>query len=425
MKKKVLIAGLGYVGLPLLFQVSRNKSYKVLGFDIDKDKISLIRSGEVILKYKELHLDRKKLKKIYVTSDIKVFSKADIIVVCVPTPIKDDFEPDLGSIKKVSNFISNNLRKSQVIIIESTINPGVCEEVILPILERSGLKGGKDFMLAHCPERVSPGDLRWNVGNIPRNVGALTKKGSRLVANFYRSIISAPISEIGSLKEAEATKILENTFRDINIAFINELAKSFDKLGIDIIEVIKGASTKPFAFIPHYPGCGVGGHCIPVDPYYLIERAKKAGFTHKFLLMAREINNSMPDYTVNLLSEELNKLKKAINGTKIGLLGLSYKGGVGDIRESPGIKIKKILEEKGAILEIYDPFLLEMSSVGSIVDLLRKVDVLLISTDHKEFRKLDSKLFVKYGIILIIDGRNCLDKKKIISLGIPYKGIGI
>jgi len=227
-----------------------------------------------------------------------------------------------------------------------------------------------------------------------------------------------------NLKTAEATKIIENTFRDINIAFVNELAKSFDVLGIDLMAVIRGASNKPFAFMPHYPSCGVGGHCIPVDPYYLIERAKLSGFDHKFLKLAREINNSMPEYTINLLSEALNNYEKPIKKTTIGLLGLSYKGNVGDLRESPSIKLKNILIEKGADLLIYDPFFPEMSNVNSLDEILNKSYAILIATDHDIFKNITGEILKKNNVNIVIDGKNCLNKIDILNSGIYYKGIG-
>ncbi|MBD3330362.1 nucleotide sugar dehydrogenase, partial [Candidatus Peregrinibacteria bacterium] len=305
-KIKITIIGLGYVGLPLALEINKNCRFEVFGYDIDEKVISNI-------------------KEFPVNSDPRILKNSKIFIICVPTPIKSDFQPDLKPIKSASELVSKYLQKGNSVVIESTVNPGVCEEVVLPLLEKSGLKGGKDFELSHCPERINPGDPKWDVSNIPRNIGSLTKEGNKKIADFYRTFLKAEINEVSSLKIAEATKIIENTFRDINIAYVNELAKSFDMLGIDLIEVINAASNKPFAFMPHYPGCGVGGHCIPVDPYYLIERAAVYGFEHSFLKKAREVNNSMPEYTVSLLEKKLINTGKTLKNSKIGLLGLAYK----------------------------------------------------------------------------------------------------
>jgi nucleotide sugar dehydrogenase len=317
------------------------------------------------------------------------------------------------------------MQKDTYVIIESTINPGVCDEIVIPIIEsETGMKAGVDFDVAHCPERINPGDPKWNVYNIPRNIGSTRPEATKFLADFYRSFIDAEINEMPDLKTAEATKIIENTFRDINIAYVNELAKSFDILGIDLLTVIKGASNKPFAFMPHYPGCGVGGHCIPVDPYYLIERASQSGFDHKFLKIAREINNSMPEYTIDLLAVGLNKFEKPIKNTKVGLLGMSYKANVGDLRQSPSVEIKKILLQREADLNIYDKYFPELSTCNSLEEILEKSFAIVIATDHDEFKNIDADILKKYDIKVVIDGKNCLDKEKISAAGIYYKGIG-
>ncbi|MFC1756404.1 nucleotide sugar dehydrogenase, partial [Patescibacteria group bacterium] len=316
------------------------------------------------------------------------------------------------------------IKKGQLIVIESTINPGVCEEVIEPIFSKIGFNVGKDYYLAHCPERINPGDLKWNVTNIPRVVGAFTKKGLSLSKKFYEKIIDAEIYPMKSIREAEAVKIVENSFRDINIAFVNELAKSFDRMNIDIDDVIKGASTKPFAFMPHFPSCGVGGHCIPVDPYYLIERAKANGFDHEFLKIARKINNSMPEYTIGILQQSLNKIKMSLKGTPIGILGISYKANVADLRESPVFKILDQLENSDADIIMFDPHVPQMSTANNLDELLRKSKAIVLITDHDEFKGLDPKILKKHKIKVVIDGKNCLDKEKIEKSGIIYKGIG-
>jgi len=421
-KEVVAIIGLGYVGLPLAC-LCAEKSYKVYGLGKDRKKINLVNKGISPIADEELDEWLRQVK-IEATTDYSVIKKSNIIVVCVPTPVDEQYNPDLKPVISATEGIRKNLKKGSLVIMESTVNPGVCEEVMLPILEKSGLKAGRDFDLAHCPERINPGDPKWNVRNIPRCIGALTKKGCERAVKFYKSILEAAVTPMKSLKEAEATKIIENAFRDINIAFVNELAKSFEKLGIDLIDVIKGASTKPFAFMPHWPGVGVGGHCIPVDPYYLIERAKMSGFDHKFLKLARDINNSMPAYTVEKLQDALNQIQKSVKGTTVGVLGLSYKANVGDIRESPSLKVIKYLQELEPKIEIYDPYFPDKSTIKNLDDLLKKCQAIILVTNHNEFVKMDLAKLKKYGIKVVVDGRNCLDKEKIEKLGIIYKGIG-
>lgn len=422
-KTKVAVLGLGYVGLPLACAIARSGKYEVIGFDPSESKIDLIKQKKSPIEDEQTIIDLKEVK-IEVSNKPKILEGTDIFIACVPTPVDSEFNPDLTFVIESAKTISKYLKKGNSVIIESTINPGMCEEVVLPVLEsHSGLKGGEDFELAHCPERINPGDDKWNVYNISRNIGALTKKGTKKLADFYRDFINAEINEMNTIKEAEATKIVENTFRDINIAYVNELAKSFDVMGIDLVNVIKGASNKPFAFIPHYPGCGIGGHCIPVDPYYLIERAKKSGFDHRFLRIAREINNSMPRYAVEKLVSGLNSLGKAVKGTKVGLLGLSYKANVGDLRESPSLVIKNILEKEYlANLNIFDPFVLSASTHNNLEDFLKDSEAVIVATNHSQFTKQNPTLWK--NVKVLVDGKNCLDKKTFEDLGIIYKGIG-
>jgi len=342
----------------------------------------------------------------------------------VPTPVDELYNPDLGPVKGAAGAVSRNLKKGALVVLESTVNPGVCEEIIAPIFEKAGQKVGQDVHIVHCPERINPGDEKWNVINIPRVVGSLDEAGLKAALAFYQDIIEGEIRPMKSIREAEAVKIVENSFRDINIAFVNELAKSFDALGIDVMDVIKGASTKPFAFMPHFPSCGVGGHCIPVDPYYLIERAKQSGFDHKFLKIARETNNSMPAYTVELLQDALNEIKMPMKDTAVGVLGISYKSNVDDVRESPYFKIIKNLKNYGVNIFSYDPHVARLSDVKSLEELLKKSEALIVVTGHKEFKEIDPKIFEDNGIKVIIDGANCLDKDAIKKTGMIYKGIG-
>ncbi|MFA6550836.1 MAG: nucleotide sugar dehydrogenase [Candidatus Gracilibacteria bacterium] len=418
----VCIIGLGYVGLPLAVQAAL-RGYTVYGLDNDKEKIKKINSGKTPIKEEFLDLNLPKVN-IHATSDAKVIKKCDIVIVCVPTPIDEQKLPDLTPVRGAVEIIIKNFRKGQLVIIESTINPGVCEEEIEPMFRAAGKIVNKDYHLAHCPERINPGDPKWNVTNINRVVGAFDKKGLQWAADFYETIVDGQIMQMSSIREAEAVKIVENSFRDINIAFVNELAKSFDKLGIDVVEVIKGASTKPFAFMPHWPSCGVGGHCIPVDPYYLIERAKLSGFDHEFMKIARKVNLSMPDYTVELLQDALNEIKMPLNGTTVGVLGLSYKANVADLRESPVKDILKLLKENDVNILVFDPFIPEKSTAKSLAELFKKSDAILLATDHNEFKKIQAADLKKHGVKVVIDGKNCLDKKGIKKCGIVYKGIG-
>ena len=410
--QKIVILGLGYVGLPLARLLSKKKQYRVFGVDIDASKIRSLREEQ-----------RRSL--IEFSSDFSKIAATDIVVVCVPTPVLKNHLPDYGPLRNACIEIERHMGKNKpLVIIESTINPGTCEEIVLPILEKNGLRHNKNFYLAHCPERIDPGSKRWNLRNIPRVVGGLDKEALSRAAVFYQSFIKAPVQKMKSLKTAEATKIVENTFRDINIAYVNELAKSFDELGIDIVDVLKGAGTKPFAFLPHYPGCGVGGHCIPVDPYYLIERARKSGFSHDFLKMARAVNHSMPAYTVMLLKKEMRKLGMKKNNVTVGLLGLAYKPNIGDVRESPALEILKILEKKKFKTVVYDPYVKNALSAESVVSFLAAADVIILATAHREFLALAPEDFVRAGVKLIIDGRNVLPKDKMQKAGLAYKGIG-
>jgi nucleotide sugar dehydrogenase len=421
-KEKVCVIGLGYVGLPLAVQ-SALKGFDVFGLDRDAEKIKKIQDGKSPIDEEFLHVNLPKVN-VNATTDEKIIKNADIILVCVPTPVDKMFFPDLKPVRGAVEAIIRNFKKGQLVVIESTINPGVCEEVVEPMFAEAGYKVGKDYELAHCPERINPGDPKWNVTNIPRVVGSFTKKGLNDAKKFYESIIDNSIYPMKSIREAEAVKVVENSFRDINIAFVNELAKSFDKMGIDVKDVIAGASTKPFAFMPHWPSCGVGGHCIPVDPYYLIERAKLSGFDHEFLKIARKINNSMPLYAVELLQDELNKIKKPVSGTKIGVLGLSYKANVDDLRETPALKVIEAIKKHGGKVEIFDPYFPKMSTVKNIEKLFEKSEAIVLVTDHKVFKEIDPKLFKKYKIKVLIDGKNCLDKIAFEKQGVIYKGIG-
>jgi UDP-N-acetyl-D-glucosamine dehydrogenase len=416
---KLCVFGLGYVGLPLAC-LAAEKGYEVSGVDTDLEKVKMISWGkspidDEVLKKKIANLEGK----IFTTTSAEEgMLDADIITVCVPTPIDENYQPDLRFVESAAGSISENLKKGQLVILESTVAPMTTETIVRPILEKSGLKEGRGFFLAFCPERIDPGNRRFTLKDIPRVVGGMDEESTRRAVDFYKSILSAEVLAVKSPKEAEAVKIMENTFRDVNIAFVNEMAKSFDKMGIDIIEVIKGASTKPFAFMAHYPGCGVGGHCIAVDPYYLIDQAGKKGFEHRFLKLAREINNSMPQYTVERCEEALKEAKINIKGAKVNVFGLAYKGGVDDTRESPSFEIIRLLKEKGAEVKSYDPHV-KSSELKELKDAL-DCDCVVIATAHPEFKDLDFGGKVK----AVVDGRNILVKGGLFKKSIVYRGVG-
>ena len=421
--QKVSIIGLGYVGLPLAC-LCADRGLDVYGVDNDKNKIEKLRQGISPIDDKYLKEKVKQVNgKITFSDSFESVKNSSVVIVCVPTPVDSNYVPNLNALKSACQSISRFLKQNTLVIIESTIFPSTTEEIVLPILKKSGLDEN-EFFLVHCPERIDPGNKKYNISNLPRVIAGINKKSTKRASDFYKKIIDAKITELSSVKAAEATKIMENTFRDINIAFVNEMAKSFDKAGIDVMEVIKGASTKPFAFMPHYPGAGVGGHCIKVDPYYLISRAKQLGFDHKFVSLAREINESMPSYSVKLLEQELKKIKKEIKNAKIGILGLAYKANVDDIRESPALEIIKILKENDAELFIFDPYIKEESNVENLNELLYKSEYIILVTDHNEFKQMDLEKLKKNKIKVLVDGRNCLDKEKIKRLGILYRGIG-
>ncbi|HJM04511.1 MAG TPA: nucleotide sugar dehydrogenase [Candidatus Saccharimonadaceae bacterium] len=423
--KSVAVVGLGYVGLPLALLADK-KAFSVYGLDIDQKKIDTLLNDKSYIG----DVDDKIIKQSNITfsSDFSLVAKSDAVIICVPTPVTHDKQPDLTPVKGAVASVAPHLQDGTLVVIESTINPGVCDDIVAPLLEKlTGKKIGSEILLAHCPERINPGDEVWNVSNINRVVGANSAHELKFAVELYKKLIDAEVKPMGSLKEAEAVKVVENSFRDINIAFVNELAMSFHKLGINIENVIDGAATKPFAFMPHRPGAGVGGHCIPVDPYYLIEYAHSYGFEHDFLRLARNINEGMPKFTVDLLIDALNEAGKPLKGTKIALLGLSYKPNVGDSRESPAYVIKDLLEQAEATISIYDPFVLEESNVSSIDEALDGAAAVLIATGHNEYKNITAQLLSESGVDILIDGRNLLknQKNELVRQGINYVGVGI
>ena len=420
-KDKICVVGLGYVGLPLA--VAFSKKFSVIGFDINKERICTLKQG--IDSNNEINKSELETSNITYSYNPNVISECKLIIVAVPTPIDSHKTPDLSCVANTTRTIAKHFSPGSTVVYESTVYPGVTEDICVPILEQeSSLVWKKDFFVGYSPERINPGDPKWNVYNIPRNIGSLDRSRIEEVASFYEDFLEGEINRVSSLKVAEATKIVENAFRDINIAYVNELAKSFDAMSIDLIETIKGSSNKPFAFLTHWPGRGVGGHCIAVDPYYLIKRAAESGFDHRFLKIAREVNNSMPLYTVSRLQEGLNDVEKSVKGTKVALLGLSYKANIADLRESPCLEILDILKNMGAKVTVFDPFVLDMSDVKSLEEALDSCEAVVLGTYHNVFGDLTKEILKRKNIKVVVDGMNKLKKDEFDKKGVIYRGIG-
>lgn len=422
--KTIGVVGLGYVGLPLAL-LAEKQGFNVTGVEVNIKKLEMLKSRIPIIDDVIANNQLKKTE-INFTDSFTELKNADAVIVCVPTPVDDQKTPDLSLVEKAVVSAAQKMKQGSLLVIESTINPGVCDEVVIPLIEDStSHKVGHTIFVAHCPERINPGDNKWHVGNINRVLGADSQTGLDLAYDFYTRLIDAKIKKMGSLMEAEACKVVENSFRDINIAFVNELAMSFDKLGINVTNVIDGAATKPFAFMAHYPGIGVGGHCIPVDPYYLIEYAKKKGFNHKFLTLARDINESMPIYAIDTLEKEMIRgAGKSLKNSKVLVLGLSYKPDVADDRESPSYAVIKGLESRGALVTVYDPHMLESSDFQSLSDALANQDATILVTAHSEFSNISPDNLS--NMVVFLDGRNKLAdlKKALENHKTTYVGLG-
>src|SRR3989344_2349466 len=422
--KSIAIVGLGYVGLPLALTAAE-RGFQVIGIDINSEHIPSLSAGTTHFRSQDINEKVARLHtSIEWSTDPRAITKADAAIICVPTPVDEHHKPDLHPLIGASKAVAENMHDGQLIVVESTISPGTMEDVILPILENNGKKCGQHFNLAHCPERIDIGNKKYSLTTIPRVIGGITKECTERAARMYDHIIDAPITRLKTIKAAETAKIVENTFRDVNIALVNELARAFDTMGIDILDVIRGAATKPFAFMPHYPGSGTGGHCIPVDPYYLIERSRENGFTHRFLSMARTINEEMPAYTVQRAADALAQQGKKMMGSRIAVLGLAYKPEIDDIRESPALVIIEILKRAGAFVDAYDPHVPASSTVQNLSAAIKDKDCIIIATAHNEFCRMNAELLKKHNVKVVVYGRNCLDKEELIAAGIIYRGIG-
>jgi UDP-N-acetyl-D-glucosamine dehydrogenase len=410
---KIGIIGLGYVGIPLLIRFCE-ENFHVIGFDIDPKKVKKLNMGKSYIK----HIASEKItfyrsKKIFeATCDYSRLKEADCIIICVPTPLNKNKEPDLSYIEKTSDEISKYLREGQLISLESTTYPGTTREILLSKFEMKKLKVGKDFNLIFSPEREDPGNPQYNTKNIAKVVGGITKRcteaGNVLYGQIVDRIIIVPSPEI-----AEFTKLLENIFRSVNIALVNELKILANKMGIDIWKVIEASSTKPFGFMPFYPGPGLGGHCIPIDPYYLSWKAKEYDFQTRFIELAGDVNTGMPAYVVSKVTDGLNQIGKCLKKSKILILGIAYKKDTDDSRESPGLEVIDILLKKGAKVDYNDPYIPSFSGMRHYPHLnmfgielternLKKYDCAVIITDHTQY---DYKLIVKNSKI-VIDTRN-------------------
>jgi UDP-N-acetyl-D-glucosamine dehydrogenase len=413
---QVGVVGLGYVGLPLIIEF-HGQGFHVTGFDIDSNKVNLLNEGKGYIK----HIDISPLfssptaqTSFRATTDFSILAEMDCILICVPTPLNKNREPDMTYVFNTTQTIAKHLRPGQLIILESTTYPGTTDEDMRKILEEKGLKAGKDFYLAFSPEREDPNNGKFGLRTTPKVVGGYTEGCLAVAKALYDTVVDRTVP-VSSPKAAEATKLLENIYRSVNIALVNELKVLFDKMGIDIWEVIEAAKTKPFGFQPFYPGPGLGGHCIPIDPFYLTWKAREFEFVTRFIELAGEINTNMPDYVVSKVAEALNGVGKPVKGTRILMLGLAYKANVDDDRESPSYRLMEKLEEMGAFVSYNDPYIPTIRLTREYarfagrksVEITKEYDLLLIATAHDEYRAVD---FLSFGIP-IVDTRHVIAAK--------------
>ncbi len=407
------VVGMGYVGLPLV-QTFGTAGFPTLGFDVDLKKVRLLNAGKSYFKHIPDTIISKLRKegRFHATSDSRELKKPDALLICVPTPLSKTRDPDMSYVEATTRTIAEHLRRGQLVVLESTTYPGTTRDLVRPLLEKiSGLKAGKDFFLAYSPEREDPGRKDFNTSTTPKVVGGFGAASKRLAVAMYSGAISQVVP-VDTCEIAEATKIVENVYRCVNIAMVNELKMLFDKMGINVWDVIDAAKTKPFGFSAFYPGPGLGGHCIPIDPFYLTWKARQYGESTRFIELAGEINTRMPEYVVNRLISALNDRKLPLRDSKVLVLGLAYKKDIDDLRESPSIELIELLRAHGAKVDYNDPHIakthkgrehdLKMKSVPVTPAKLRSYDVVLISTDHSDY---DYHMIVKNSR-LVVDTRN-------------------
>ena len=412
---KTGVIGLGYVGLPLLLDFCE-AGLKVVGFDIDANKVKMLNVGKSYISYIAGNTIAGYLKSglFEATTDFSRLAEVENIIIAVPTPLGNHREPDLTFVKKTAETISKHLKKDQLVVMESTTYPGTTREVLQPVLEKGGLKAGVDFYLAYSPERVDPNNKEFSARKIPKVVGGVSDNCLNRALALYKKVFEKVVP-VSTVETAEASKLLENIFRSINIALVNELKVLFDRMGIDIWEVIAASSTKPFGFMPFYPGPGLGGHCIPIDPFYLAWKAKEFDFSTRFIELAGEINTQMPYYVLSKTAAALNAMNKPVRGAKILIIGVAYKKDVDDIRESPALKIISLLKEQGAGVSYHDPYIkriaghrkypdLVMYSVELNKQLLAEQDCVMVLTAHSN---IDYRWVLEHSKI-VIDTRNVL-----------------
>ncbi len=422
------VVGLGYVGLPLAVEFG-NAGFTVIGIDLDQRKVDAINRGESYIQDVPSEAVARLVKagKLSATTNLSAADTVDTINICVPTPLRKTKDPDLSYVVASAEAIKGHLRPGNLVILESTTYPGTTEEVVQSILEDSGLKAGKDFFVAFSPERVDPGNEKFNTKNVPKVVGGLTPDCSLLAKALYEASIDRVVM-VSSPKVAEMVKLLENTFRAINIGMVNELAMMCDKLGISVWEVIDAAATKPFGFMPFYPGPGLGGHCIPIDPFYLSWKVKEVGFEARFIELAGQVNGAMPHHVVDKIGDALNDQSRAIKGSNILVLGVAYKRGIDDVRESPALDVMTLLLKKGANITYHDPFVphidgdhwtggKDMDSAPYSEAAIAGADCVVILTDHVEFNYPAIAAKAK----AVVDTRNAVKTahRNVYKLGAP------
>ncbi len=417
------IIGLGYVGLPLAVELGKS-GFSVLGLDISKKKVKLVNSGRSDIDdvKNEQVKNLIKNKKLKASSNFSLLKKVDCACVCVPTPLSKTKDPDVSYILSAFSQVKKYLHRGQLVILESTTYPGTTEELIRPMLEETRLKVGKDFFLAFSPERVDPGNPEYNIKNTPRIVGGTTPLCTKIAKLFYEQTI-VEVVPVSSTQSAEMVKLLENTFRSVNIGLVNEVALMCDRLEIDVWEIIDAADSKPFGFMKFYPGPGLGGHCIPIDPHYLSWKLKSLNYYARFIELAGDINSRMPEYVTERVSLALNQKGKSLKGSNVLLLGAAYKKDISDVRESPALDVMRLMEQRGARLSYNDPFVPEVTMDGHSLKskrlsrrILNKSDCVVILTDHSLY---DYTWIVKNSE-LVFDARNATrlvrNKKKIVKL---------